>query len=957
MIREKFIDRLRKKYQQGGVRKYHEGGPQDPSTMSLDDLNAGYDQAHYSQPHHAGGNTGGDTGSMYGDFDSDGTSDLNPDGTPRIDYGFSWGNQGQGFGPIISGKGMGDLAEWGKSQWDKSGTLGKIGIGLGGAAVAGASVPVMAANWGDIKSKIGLRDGGVRHQTGGMYDQMQQYQMGGQQLPGGEMQPIPGSDAVQFNGQTHDEGGIMMDGQTEVEDGETMDQVNMAKKGGKRDYFFSSYLKTGGRSFANAHKEILANGGDQQEINMLAKMQEKAAGRDPKQVAGLGGVMEYKHGGMRKYQTGGLEEPVKPVMADFKSENGSLDLKSFLKAKRQYKKALKVYEREQENVANEVVPTQTDSIVNSTATPDYLIEDADDEGITTIAELEEQEREQEEEEREALKEEEQRLKKEQQQEKVKDLQAKAKEYNIKTPKGVKMTIGKLEELIANVEQKITDGGYNSYEELAQAEKEAKEEAKLTDIKADPNRKGTTQGQVKQVIGGKTYYVDKGSELHDAMESLGDDFPDWWMSKVDPKVLKESNINSFDDFFNTDGTQKGDAVLAYQQTYNKIHGGGQKILGEDSDLGNDTLSTAIDPVIEASIPEVEISDRRDDATTIPTRQPKLLPSSDLNMNVMQPGPTPAYTPTDDNNDDNANTTSNMFSIDYLRRQANRQIGPEGDNTLTLTDGVTGDGYADRYKRDIDLGEKNPYDSKIPGLAYAGMAAGLGAGLYSMFHKQPDAEQAGYTPGFTSPVTAYRGRAPRLERFDYNQDIANVGSEVRGMNKYIETSGGGPANMVNKMMAFSKGQTAKNQIRAAETRANVGVQNTEAQLKQQMTLDNLRRQQSASIFNAQMNRAEIARKDQVDEANTARRQKVQDDQEFQRYAGISSIADSLQTGFGDILDYKADMAQAQAIGSGTSVYTDAAKIGAGWTFAEDGITLVPPKGRAKFGGLRRLQNYNK
>ena len=804
-----------------------------------------------------------------------------------------------------------------------------------------------------------------QYKGGGMYSQMKQYGMGGQQLPGGEMQPIPGSDAVQFNGQTHDEGGIMKDTQTEVEDGETMDQVNMAKKGGKRDYFFSSYLKTGGRSFANAHKEILANGGDQQEINMLAKMQEKAAGRDPKQVAGLGGVMEYKHGGMRKYQTGGLEEPVKPVIADFKSENGGLDLKSFLKAKRQYKKALKLYEGEQETVSNEVVPTQTDSIVNPTVTPDYLIEDADDEGITTIAELEEQEKEQEEEEREALKEEEQRLKKEQQQEKVKDLQAKAKEYNIKTPKGVKMTIGKLEELIANVEQKITDGGYNSYEELAQAEKEAKEEAKLTDIKADPNRKGTTQGQVKQVIGGKTYYVDKGSELHNAMESLGDDFPDWWMSKVDPKVLKESNINSFDDFFNTDGTQKGDAVLAYQQTYNKIHGGGQKILGEDSDLGNDTLSTAIDPVREASIPEVEISDKRDDAVTIPTRQPKLLPSSDLNMNVMQPGPTPAYTPTntidsdDDNSDDNANTTSNMFSIDYLRRQANRQIGSEGDNTLTLTDGVTGDGYADRYKRDIDLSEKNPYDSKIPGLAYAGMAAGLGAGLYSMFHKQPDAEQAGYTPGFTSPVTAYRGRAPRLERFDYNQDIANVGSEVRGMNKYIETSGGGPANMVNKMMAFSKGQTAKNQIRAAETRANIGVQNTEAQLKQQMTLDNLRRQQSASIFNAQMNRAEIARKDQVDEANTARRQKVQDDQEFQRYAGISSIADSLQTGFGDILDYKADMARSQAIGAGAgNVQRDASLINAGYTYnSQTGEWTKGDKIVSKFGGLRRLQNYNK
>ena len=33
--------------------------------------------------------------------------------------------------------------------------------------------------------------------------------------------------------------GILMDSQTEVEDGETMDQVNM-KHGGKRDYFFCS---------------------------------------------------------------------------------------------------------------------------------------------------------------------------------------------------------------------------------------------------------------------------------------------------------------------------------------------------------------------------------------------------------------------------------------------------------------------------------------------------------------------------------------------------------------------------------------------------------------------------------------------------------------------------------------------------------------------------------------------
>ena len=47
------------------------------------------------------------------------------------------------------------------------------------------------------------------------------------------MKNIPGTDAVEFKGASHDNGGIMLDDQTEVEGGETMDQVTM-KKGGKR---------------------------------------------------------------------------------------------------------------------------------------------------------------------------------------------------------------------------------------------------------------------------------------------------------------------------------------------------------------------------------------------------------------------------------------------------------------------------------------------------------------------------------------------------------------------------------------------------------------------------------------------------------------------------------------------------------------------------------------------------
>ena len=129
-------------------------------------------------------------------------------------------------------------------------------------------------------------------------------QMGGvEPLPGGVMAPIPGSDAVEFVGNKHDESGmgsnsgIMLDQQTEVEGGETMDEVVM-NKGGARDYFFSDHLKKGGMSYAQHHKNILQNGGGQQEINMLAKLQEKAANRDPKQVAKLGGVVKYEEGGL-----------------------------------------------------------------------------------------------------------------------------------------------------------------------------------------------------------------------------------------------------------------------------------------------------------------------------------------------------------------------------------------------------------------------------------------------------------------------------------------------------------------------------------------------------------------------------------------------------------------------------------------------------------------------------------
>lgn len=115
-------------------------------------------------------------------------------------------------------------------------------------------------------------------------------------VPGGKIVPIEGTDAVEFVGKSHAQGGIHVDNKTEVEGGETQDQVIMNNDTPK-EYIFSKYLKLGGKSFAQRHKEILKSGGNQTQIQELAAMQEKVAGRNPQQVAQYGGIHKYAAGG------------------------------------------------------------------------------------------------------------------------------------------------------------------------------------------------------------------------------------------------------------------------------------------------------------------------------------------------------------------------------------------------------------------------------------------------------------------------------------------------------------------------------------------------------------------------------------------------------------------------------------------------------------------------------------
>jgi hypothetical protein len=130
-------------------------------------------------------------------------------------------------------------------------------------------------------------------------------------IPGGKIVPIEGTDAVEYVGRSHEEGGMFPEakkvggkikdkGSIEVEGGETEDQVIM-EDNNKKDYIFSKYLKLGGKSFAQRHKEILKGNGSQAEIQQLAAMQEKMAGRNPQQIA--------KYGGIHKYVDGGVTEP------------------------------------------------------------------------------------------------------------------------------------------------------------------------------------------------------------------------------------------------------------------------------------------------------------------------------------------------------------------------------------------------------------------------------------------------------------------------------------------------------------------------------------------------------------------------------------------------------------------------------------------------------------------------
>lgn len=123
-------------------------------------------------------------------------------------------------------------------------------------------------------------------------------------LKGGIAKPLPRG-AKEYVGKKHEQGGIDLPGNIEVEGGETE----------QNNYIFSATLKLPtGLTYAQAHKNLLASGASSEEIKQLALSQEAAAGRNPNEIK----TMKFaKYGGPLMYKKGGVTDPPKEGELDF----------------------------------------------------------------------------------------------------------------------------------------------------------------------------------------------------------------------------------------------------------------------------------------------------------------------------------------------------------------------------------------------------------------------------------------------------------------------------------------------------------------------------------------------------------------------------------------------------------------------------------------------------------------
>lgn len=177
-----------------------------------------------------------------------------------------------------------------------------------------------------------------------------------------------------------------------------------------------------------------------------------------------------------------------------------------------------------------------------------------------------------------------------------------------------------------------------------------------------------------------------------------------------------------------------------------------------------------------------------------------------------------------------------------------------------------------------------------------------------------------PDMVSPGAVVAGNIPKthLDRVDYNDQLARNSADARAMDRFIETSGGGPANMMNKMAAYAAKQKGDLTIKANEERANAAIRNQEAALDAQRNQTNIANALDASKFNVQQGQSaaqfNAKAKMTVDEFNRGADAAVSD----RRLMALDSAVKTWAGMRKDKLQYDAQERLAQAISGQTGVY---------------------------------------
>ncbi len=125
-------------------------------------------------------------------------------------------------------------------------------------------------------------------------------------------------------------------------------------------------------------------------------------------------------------------------------------------------------------------------------------------------------------------------------------------------------------------------------------------------------------------------------------------------------------------------------------------------------------------------------------------------------------------------------------------------------------------------------------------------------------------------------------------------ASNAAKSRAISRAIDKSGAGPAGIMAKMAAYRQKQEGDIKIAAAESRANIGIANQEAQMQMQANARNVANAMQADQINTQLRERQLA-------AN-----------EDRRLGAIDSFTERTAGLAGDLMSYKANERLARATG---------------------------------------------